>query len=100
MTDQPVGLPRYDILEGSGVSTLNALLMLYTGSQPNTVLTLRDPESGDEFPVTLVEVHIEHDPDGGAIFFDGKLDSGSIITGSVRLTVDETFKVGQANIKF
>ncbi len=100
MTDQPIGLPRYSILEGSGVSALNALFQLQTGSQSNAVLTLRDPESEDEFPVTLVEVHIEHDPDGGAIFFDGKLETDSIITGSLRMIADEDSIVGQANIKF
>lgn len=100
MTDQPIGLLRYSVLEGSGVSTLNALLMLQAGSQSDAVLTLRDPESGDEFPVTLVEVHIEHDSDGGVLFFDGKLSNKSVITGSVRMKADETFAVGEATIKF
>jgi hypothetical protein len=99
LTDQPIGLPRFAVLEGSGVSTLNALLQLHSGEQSSATIPLRNMEGDFEFHVTIVEVHIEHDPDEGVFFFDGRLDDGRVITGHVRSKADETLSVGFANIK-
>lgn len=103
MTDQaiPTGLPRYDILEGPRVSTLNQLLHVSRDDDLVADLILRDPQNGVITHVTIVEVTLEHDPAGGAIFFNGVLDTGIRINGHIRPTADPvTGAIGSANIRF
>jgi hypothetical protein len=103
LTEQaiPTSLPRYDILEGSGVSTLNQLLHVSTDDDLVADLILRDPQNGAELHVTIVEVTLEHDPAGGAMFFNGVLDTGIRINGHIRPTADPTTGlIGSANIRF
>jgi hypothetical protein len=96
-----LGLPRYSILESSRVSTLNQLLQCQ--NRPGTSeaeLDLRDPSNGETIHVTVVKVYLEHDPDRGAMFFNGELSTGVRINGFVHATADEHGIVGSANIRF
>lgn len=93
--------PRYDVLDGSGVSTLNRLLQCNTNPEAEPAeLTLRDPQSGEILHVTIVRVELEHDPVGGAVFFTGVLETEHSITGYVRPTADSDKVVGSAHIQF
>ena len=104
MNDQarPTSLPRYDILEGSRVSTLNRLIQLSShGEDFPADLILRDPQSKDNLCVTMVKVTLEHDPDGGVMFFNGALDTGIRINGHIQPIADPvTGFIGSANIRF
>lgn len=91
--------PRYDVLEGPGVSTLNRLLQCSASQGANSAdLTLRDLQDGRTIHTTIVEVQLEHDPVGGLVFFTGTLDTGFRINGHVRPTAGSNRVVGSAHI--
>jgi hypothetical protein len=95
-------LLRYDIRESSGASALNQLYQVERNPSGDTPadLTLCDPQNGENIHVTLVEVYLEHDPDEGATFFNGTLDTGIRINGHIRPTADPLGFIGSANVRF
>jgi len=97
-----IGPARYDVQEGSGASTLNQLLRLSTcNNDGNTVeLVLCDPQSGENMRITLVRVTLEHDPESGAIFFNGVTDGNMRVNGFVRPKASPEGVIGSVTITF
>ncbi len=79
---------RYELLDTpDGVSPLNQLIQC--GKVPGevvAVLRLRDPETREVIPVTLIASEVEHERTSGAFFFGGTLESGRPIEGHFSLT--------------